>query len=52
VRYGFRGRLPFSWPRSKQPPALAQRRGAAALFPYGYGLGYGDDGYLPQLPER
>jgi beta-glucosidase len=51
VRYDFRGRLSFSWPRSKQPPALDQRRGEAPLFPYGYGLRYGDDGYLPQLPE-
>jgi beta-glucosidase len=51
VRYDFRGRLPFSWPRSKQPPALEQRRGEAPLFPYGYGLSDGDDGYLPQLPE-
>jgi beta-glucosidase len=51
VRYDFRGRLPFSWPRSKQPPALEQRRGEAPLFPYGYGLSDRDDGYLPQLPE-
>jgi len=51
VRYDFRGRLPFSWPRSKQPPALDQRRGEPPLFPYGYGLSYRDDGYLPQLPE-
>jgi beta-glucosidase len=51
VRYDFRGRLSFSWPRSKQPPALDQRRGDAPLFPYGYGLSYGDDGNLPQLPE-
>jgi beta-glucosidase len=51
VRYDFRGRLPFSWPRSKQPPALDRGRGAAPLFPYGYGLSYGADGNLPQLPE-
>jgi beta-glucosidase len=52
VRYDFRGRLPMAWPRSKQPPALGRRRGEAPLFPYGYGLSYGDDGSLPQLPER
>jgi beta-glucosidase len=51
VRYDFRGRLPIAWPRSKQPPALGRRRGEAPLFPYGYGLSYGDDGSLPQLPE-
>jgi len=51
VRYDFRGRLPFSWPRSQRPPALDKRGGEPPLFPYGYGLGYGDDGRLPQLPE-
>jgi beta-glucosidase len=42
VRYDFRGRLSFSWPRSGQPPALGRRRGEAPLFPYGYGLSYRD----------
>jgi beta-glucosidase len=51
VRYDFRGRLPFSWPRSAQPPAVDGRRGEPPLFPYGYGLSYGDDGDLPPLPE-
>jgi beta-glucosidase len=51
VRYDFRGRLPFSWPRSPRPPAVDGRGGEAPLFPFGYGLSYGDDGYLPQLPE-
>jgi beta-glucosidase len=51
VRYDFRGRLSFSWPRSPQPPAVYRRRGEAPLFPYGYGLSYGDDGNLPRLPE-
>ena len=51
VRYDFRGRLPFSWPRSPRPPAGGKRRGEPPLFPYGYGLSYGDDGNLPQLPE-
>jgi beta-glucosidase len=52
VRYDFRGRLPFSWPRSAQPPAVDQRAGEPPLFPFGYGLTYGDDGDLPHLPER
>ena len=51
VRYDFRGRLSFSWPRSPRPPALGRRPGEPPLFPYGYGLSYGDNGDLPQLPE-
>ena len=51
VRYDFRGRLPFSWPRSPRPPAAERRRGEAPLFPYGYGLSYGEDGNLPRRPE-
>jgi beta-glucosidase len=51
VRYDFRGRLPFSWPRSKLPPARGQRGGEPPLFAYGYGLSYSEDGYLPRLPE-
>jgi beta-glucosidase len=51
VRYDFRGRLSFSWPRSPRPPAVDGRGGDAPLFPFGYGLSYRDDGYLPHLPE-
>jgi beta-glucosidase len=51
VGYDFRGRLPFSWPRSPRPPAVDHGRGEPPLFPFGYGLSYGDDGYLPPLPE-
>jgi len=51
VRYDFRGRLSFSWPGSPRPPAAGQRQREAPLFPYGYGLRYADNGYLPQLPE-
>jgi beta-glucosidase len=51
VRYDFRGRLSFSWPRSSRPPARDQRQGEAPLFPYGYGLSDADDGYVPHLPE-
>src|SRR5215469_13254899 len=52
VRYEFRGRLPFSWPRSPRPPAVGGGRGEPPLFPFGYGLSSGDDGYLPPLPEN
>ena len=51
VRYDFRGRSSFSWPRSPAPPAVAGRPGEPPLFPYGYGLRYEDPGELPQLPE-
>ena len=51
VRYEFRGRLPFSWPRSPRPPAVDGRAGEPPLFLYGYGLSSAADGYLPQLPE-
>ena len=52
VRYDFRGRLPFSWPRSPRPPAVGRRpHGEPPLFAYGRGLSYRDDGNLPPLPE-
>jgi beta-glucosidase len=51
VRYDFRGRLSFSWPRSPRPPAVDHGRGEAPLFSLGYGLSYRDDGDLPSLPE-
>jgi beta-glucosidase len=51
VRYDFRGKLSFSWPRSAQPPAVHHRPGEPPLFRFGYGLTYRDDGDLPQLPE-
>ena len=51
VRYDFRGRLSFSWPRSPRPPAVDHGRGEPPLFPFGYGLSYRDDGDLPALPE-
>src|SRR5262249_54917513 len=52
VRYDFRGKLSFSWPRSAQPPALGRRPGEPPLFPFGYGLTYRDNGDLPQLAEH
>jgi beta-glucosidase len=51
VRYDFRGKLPFSWPRSPRVPAVDHRSGELPLFPYGYGLTYEDDGDLQPLPE-
>ncbi|HYL03210.1 MAG TPA: glycoside hydrolase family 3 protein [Steroidobacteraceae bacterium] len=37
VRYDFRGRLPFPWPRTPRPGA---RSGTPPRFDYGYGLRY------------
>jgi beta-glucosidase len=51
VRFDFRGKLPFSWPATAQPPAVDGRPGAPPQFPFGYGLTYADEGYLPRLPE-
>jgi len=48
VRYDFRGKLPFSWPRSARVPAVDS--GEPPLFPYGYGLTYEDEGELQPLP--
>jgi beta-glucosidase len=51
VAYDFRGKLPFSWPRTPRPPAVDGLPGEAPLFRYGYGLTYADDGYVAPLPE-
>ncbi|HEY0768625.1 MAG TPA: glycoside hydrolase family 3 protein [Steroidobacteraceae bacterium] len=51
MRYDFRGKLPFSWPRSPRVPGVDHRPGEPPLFPFGYGLSYKDDGELQQLPE-
>lgn len=48
----FRGKLPYSWPRSSDQTAV--NVGDAdynPLFPYGYGLKFADRGDLPQLDE-
>lgn len=50
--YDFTGRLSFSWPRTALQ--ATQNVGQAdydPLFAYGYGLNYGDDGSLAELPE-
>ncbi|GAB4526953.1 MAG: exo 1,3/1,4-beta-D-glucan glucohydrolase [Amphiplicatus sp.] len=52
VNYDFKGRLSFSWPRT--PTQTPLNRGDPdydPLFPYGYGLSYGDGKDLPQLDE-
>jgi beta-glucosidase len=51
-RYDFAGRLSFSWPRTADDVQL--NVGDAdydPLFAYGYGLGYGDNAEVGQLPE-
>jgi beta-glucosidase len=53
VRYDFRGKLSFSWPRTPQQTQAILVASAAdpPLFPLGYGLRYHDDGDLKKLPE-
>ena len=51
VRFDFRGRLSFAWPRSGRVPAPRPPAGAP-LFAVGYGLTYHDSGELPLLPEQ
>jgi beta-glucosidase len=51
--FDFTGTLSFSWPRTALDSVL--NVGSAdydPLFPFGYGLAYGDDGNLPDLPEE
>ncbi|MBV8495967.1 MAG: glycoside hydrolase family 3 C-terminal domain-containing protein, partial [Gammaproteobacteria bacterium] len=52
VRYDLRGRLPFSWPGTPRPPAVAGGAGEPPLFPLGFGLTYRDSGELRQLSEE
>lgn len=52
VRYDFHGKLSFSWPRTpQQTMAIRSPADGSALFPYGYGLRYHDNGELKALPE-
>ena len=46
----FRGKLSFSWPRTAARASQGEND-YTPLFPYGYGLTYGDNGNLAQLPE-
>ncbi len=48
----FRGKLPFSWPRTAiQTPLNYGDEGYDPLFGLGFGLGYGDRWNLRKLPE-
>lgn len=51
VHYDFHGKLSFAWPRTPQQTAVVLQPGDSPLFPYGYGLRYGDGGDLKKLPE-
>ncbi len=51
VAHDFQGKLAFSWPLTPQQTAVNRGDGVKPLFPYGYGLRYGDNGNLPKLPE-
>lgn len=50
IQYDFTGRLPFSWPKSAvQSPLNHGSKSYDPLFPYGFGLSYGDEGALADL---
>jgi beta-glucosidase len=52
VRYDFRGKLSYSWPkRADQSPLNRGDANYDPLFAYGFGLTYADAGDLPQLSE-
>ena len=52
VQYDFRGKLPYSWPRTAvQTPLNVGQRDYHPQFPFGYGLSYADDGDIGTLPE-
>lgn len=53
IAYDFRGKLGFSWPgTSAQGPVNRGDAEVEPLFPYGFGLGHGDDGMLGELAEE
>ena len=49
IRYDFRGKLSFAWPRS--PLQFGTDTPGQPLFPFGYGLRDASNGNLPKLPE-
>lgn len=52
INTDFKGKLSFSWPRTAIQTSVSQGdNNYDPLFPYGYGLTYGENGDLPQLPE-
>ena len=53
VRYDFKGRLSYSWPRrADQTPLNVGDRNYDPLFAFGYGLHYGEKGDVPELSEE
>ena len=52
TRHDFRGRLSFSWPKNGLGTPIDSSSDEGVLFPYGYGLSYGDEGQLPVLSEN
>jgi beta-glucosidase len=53
VGHDFRGRLSFSWPRrADQTPLNVGDKPYDPLFPFGYGLRYGQASKVPHLPEE
>lgn len=50
-RHDFSGKLSFSWPARADQTPLNKGDGQKALFPYGYGLTYADEGNLAPLSE-
>jgi len=53
VRFDFRGKLPFSWPRTPHQSGTADGEGSERpLFPYGYGLSYSSSlDVAPRKPQ-
>jgi beta-glucosidase len=51
IPYDFHGKLSFSWPATPQQTAVNRGDAAVPLFPYGYGLKYGDKGPVQKLSE-
>jgi beta-glucosidase len=53
VRYDFRGKLSYSWPkRADQSPLNVGDKSYDPLFAFGYGLHYGQTGDVPKLSEE
>ncbi|GLQ21409.1 exo 1,3/1,4-beta-D-glucan glucohydrolase [Algimonas porphyrae] len=51
MRHDFTGRLSFSWPDNGVGEPINAADDPGVLFPFGYGLAYGDDGELSGLTE-
>lgn len=52
IAHDFRGKLPFSWPRSACQTPLNRGEGGKPLFALGYGLRYGQKQNLGRLDTR